>query len=140
MNWVGCLALWCGLTTTAALAAPKGETYECHVRDTRSQGYWLPDFLFLGYDRSQDLVIVSDQLILHFNQSQPVKGRVATENAKRITIAWTLQVDAPGLDFATIAYRGTYHKSTGVFSISASPLGFENRYVGQGRCEVKHLN
>lgn len=126
------------IATVATTATAKTMTYECRIDDVRSQGYWLPDFLFIGHDMERDVVVVSDPLVLNYN-GKPVAGTVRVDNNKRITFVWKLLVKSPGGQRARIAYRATYIKSDGSMSISAVPLGFQDRFTALGRCEVKAL-
>ncbi len=138
MNKTVGLALVAAFGILAQPVLADGQIYECKVANTRSQGNWLPEVLFIGHDRAAKKVIVSDPIILYFNDSQPVEGKVNTDNKKRITFTWRLRADANGQS-ANMAYRATYMKATGRLNISGSPLGFENRYTSSGKCEVKPL-
>ncbi|MBO9464978.1 hypothetical protein J7443_07045 [Tropicibacter sp. R15_0] len=133
----GFLAAAVGFLATPALA--KGFTYECKVADVRSQGYWLPEVLFIGHDIDNDVVIVSDPIILHYNDSQPIAGKLSVENKKRTTFSWSVKVKTTRGQTAKINYRATYYKKDGSLSITATPLSYEERFNGRGTCEVKAL-
>ncbi|SMX27973.1 hypothetical protein TRP8649_02085 [Pelagimonas phthalicica] len=133
----GILLASLGLLSTPVMA--KGTAYECKVKDVRSQGYWLPEVLFIGHDPDEDVVVVSDPIILHYNDSQPVGGKLSVDNDKRTTFTWRLKVKTSSGQFARVSYRATYYKKDGTLSISAKPLNYTNRFNGRGTCEVKAL-
>ncbi|MGH1412220.1 MAG: hypothetical protein ACRBB0_01930 [Pelagimonas sp.] len=138
MNKVMSLALVSVLGLFAQPVLAAGKSYECKIVNTRSQGNWLPKVLFIGHDETKDTVIVSDPIILYFNDRQPIQGHVSTDNNKRTTFTWKLKTKTKQ-QYATIAYRATYMKATGRLNISGSPLGYSNRYTSSGTCEVKPL-
>lgn len=84
-------------------------------------------------------MVVSDPVILHFNDRKPLAGRVAVDNKARITFAWDVVAKDRSGQRTTMKYRATYLKASGKLSISAKPLGYENNFVGGGRCEKKPI-
>ncbi len=138
MNNVVKMALVASIGLFAQPAFAGGKVYECKIGNTRSQGNWLPKVLFIGHNHTEKKVIVSDPIILHFNDRQPIEGRVSTDNSKRITFTWNLQTKVRS-QTAKIAYRATYMKATGRLNISGSPLGYSNRYTSSGTCDVKPM-
>ena len=100
---------------------------------------WLAEVLFIGQDQDSGTVVVSDPIILHYNDRQPVNGRVKTDNAKRTTFAWSLKVKSSSGQRATITYTATYLKASGEVSMSALPHGYTNILSARGKCTVKPL-
>ena len=112
-------------------AARAAETFICQLTPY-GRGNWIPDVLFIG--RTGAAVVVSDPVVLHFNGA-PLSGRVAAENARRVTFVWRYAVrDRRGNRAAQMIYRATYLKGSGEMRISATPAGHVERFHGRGRC------
>ncbi|MFZ7093414.1 hypothetical protein [Primorskyibacter sp. 2E233] len=131
-------ALLVALIGVSGTANAKSVGYECKIDASAGQG-WLPEVLFIGHDQVDDSVVVSDPIILHYNDRKPINGRVKTDNNKRTTFAWTVKIKDRSNHRATINYTATYLKATGVLSMSGLPLGYTNIFTGKGKCEVKPL-
>lgn len=134
------LAGLCG----AALATPGDArmkpdriAYKCTMKGS-SVDDWIQPLIFIAHDRTSGRVVVSDAMILGFNDGQPVEGRVATDNGKRTTFAWDVKVKLR-VSPVTLSFRGTYVKATGQFSVLANPSGHGNSLTGGGRCQVDRL-
>ncbi|WGW02423.1 hypothetical protein [Tropicibacter oceani] len=121
-----------------AAAMAKGTGYECAIKAPGNNG-WLPEVLFIGHDTTSHAVVVSDPIILYYNDRQPIQGRVKTDNAKRTTFAWKLDAKSNSNQRVTITYTATYLKGSGEVTMQAMPLGYANIFHGKGRCEVKTL-
>lgn len=113
--------------------------YECRVNTVSAQLGWLPEVLFIGHDVSKKEVTISDPIILYYNDRQPVQGKLLRDNAARSTFAWDVKTQDRSGQRATIKYRATYLKASGKLSISATPLGYGNNFVGGGKCEKKPI-
>ncbi|KMK67947.1 hypothetical protein [Puniceibacterium sp. IMCC21224] len=121
------------LTAARAQAA---DTYVCQIAGYDARG-WIPEVLFLGDDREVGRVIVSDPLILYFNDSQPLTARIAIENVHRITFVWTLDLRAvPNLGMTRLRYRATYLKATQALHMSATAVGDDAVFTGSGTCKT----
>lgn len=128
--WVMTGGLW-----PSGAAASELAIYEC-VLNPSSANAIIADFVFVGHDPEADRVVVSDALILTFNDRTPVEGRVATDNDRRITFVWELRL--PLMDGTTprTQYRLTYQRATGAASVSARPLGRELVFQAAGECRA----
>lgn len=117
----------------------EGVGYQCKVATAARQGNWIPEFLFVGYKPDENLVIVSDPIILYFNDRQPVEAKLETDTDQRISVTWRLETKSGTGQFVRMAYRATIFKATGALSISAKPLGYEDTFTGSGTCETRKL-
>jgi len=123
----------------ATPAQAQGVGYQCKLATTSQQGNWLPEFLFIGYKPAENLVIISDPIILYFNDRQPVKGKLESDTDNRISVTWRLETKSGTGQFVRMAYRATIFKATGKLSISAKPLGYQDTFTGRGTCEARKL-
>lgn len=112
--------------------------YKCSVRGSESLDIIQP-LVFIIRDTASDRVVVSDAMILAFNDGQPVEGRLVVDNASRTTFAWTVDVILQ-VSPVKLRYRGTYVKSSGHFSILAEPTGYANNFTRGGTCQVDTLS
>ncbi|MBP0481659.1 hypothetical protein [Sagittula salina] len=119
--------------------ARAGDTvaYKCLVEKARADG-WIQPLIFIAHDRNDGRVVVSDAVILHFNDGQPVPARVAKDNGRRTTFAWEVRA-VLGRSPVVIQYRGTYMKADRRFAVSATMPGNETAYHALGTCQVDRL-
>lgn len=116
----------------AAVAAEEG-AITCQLDGPGAKGWVPPIVAVIVNDKGE--VTVSDPIILHFH-GVPVSGRIAVENARRITYAWTLEGArdnrrqfAPKMD-----YRLTVQKPSNDATMSITPRNYGNTMRGEGRC------
>ena len=133
-----------GLLGAAVLAfgfAAKAEaqvTYTCTLSSSQSKS-WIPDVLFIGHDAAKTRVVVSDPIVLYFNDRQPVEGRISADNAKRITFAWNYVAKDSKGQTAKMLFRATWNKATEKMKVTATPAGFSKGSVGSGTCDRASL-
>lgn len=112
-------------------------TYICHLNVPRSEG-WIPDQMVIVHDVQTGQVVIADPISNHFT-GQPVAGRVARENDKRISFVWTLKGIRNSIGQTTVNfdYRASIGKSDGVITVSAEPSGYSNEFSARGTCLVQ---
>lgn len=137
MNFLAKAAALAALAVLPQAAIAKGISYECQIPQTRGQLGWIPEVLFIARLDGAKSVTVSDPLVLHYN-GEPVAGKVAVDNSRRVTFAWDLDFQNRGQS-GTMSYRATYVKGNKVLTISARPLGYSNNINGKGTCVLKQL-
>ncbi len=121
----------------AAPMAKAAQTYVCRIQEHGNSG-WIPEILFLGVEDDNSSVVVSDPLILYFNDRAPVRGRVAMDNPRRKTFVWTIPARTRSGQYARhLQYTATYVKAAGRMLVSATPPGFGSHYSGEGTCQVE---
>lgn len=113
-------------------------TFECSIKGTQARS-WIQSLIFIAYDASSDRVVVSDPAILQFNGGQPVEGSLVTENARRITFKWSVDMVSASKQRLTMNYRATYVKGTGAVNVTAQPKHFSNIFNAGGTCKVGQL-
>ncbi len=126
--------------TVCLLAAGMAEaatTYICRISENGNSG-WIPEILFIGHEDDADSIVVSDPLILYYNDRAPVRGRKAAENARRVTFVWSIPASTrSGQSVRRLQFTATYLKSARRMLISATPLGYSNHFSGEGTCNVE---
>jgi hypothetical protein len=128
--------LVCGLAATSVQAQTR--TYECTIRGTKERS-WIQPLIFFAYDTKEGRVIVSDPAILGFNDGQPVEGTLVADNARRITVKWSLDMISASQQRVTMDYRATYVKGTQAVNVIAQPRHFSGNFNAGGTCKAGQL-
>ncbi|WP_121631868.1 hypothetical protein [Tropicibacter alexandrii] len=128
-----------GLMASACSAMAATTTYQCKTAPAYSNLAWVPEVLFIAHEDGTKTATISDPIILYFNDRQPMSGKLAVDNARRITFAWTVVTRSATNQRAKMRYRATIQKSSGQLDISAQPLGYANSYIAQGTCQRGQL-
>ena len=126
------------LAWLAPPAQAQTRTFECSIQGTQARS-WIQPLIFIAYDATADRVVVSDPAILQFNDGQPVEGSLVTENARRITFKWSVDMVSASKQRLTMNYRATYVKGTGAVNVIAQPRHFSNSFNAGGTCKVGQL-
>lgn len=124
------------LALSAASEASAKVTYTCTLTSAQSKT-WIPKVLFIGHDQAKGRVVVSDPMVLYFNDRIPVEGRVSAETPQRITFSWDYFAKDSRGQRAKMLYRATWMKSTRKITVQASPAGYPKQFNGTGTCDLK---
>ncbi len=121
----------------AAPTADAAQTYICRIVENGKTG-WIPEILFVGREDGADTAVISDPLILYFNDSAPVRARVAADNPRRTTFVWAIRANVRGMPYiGRLQYTATYLKADRKMLISAKPIGYSVQFSGEGTCNVE---
>ncbi|MFW2586668.1 hypothetical protein [Sagittula sp. SSi028] len=134
------LAMAAGVVLTVSLAHADDKDvvgYQCVMRGAGTYD-WIQPVIFVAHNRTDDLIVVSDAMILAMNDGQPAVAQIDTENARRITFTWEVETRLR-VSPVTLRFRGTYVKSNGVFSVVAQPRGFDTTLTRSGECTLGRL-
>ena len=121
------------LIGSAASAEVKPTLYVCTLGKGNAKNSWISEstaFIF----NPDGSVQVLDGLIMHFfKEAQDVKSK---RRGQELRLNWSLggMVDSKNTRVPQFRYNAKLNTKTLAVSISARPLGFENRYFGQGTC------
>ena len=126
--------LFAGVFVSTAATA---DTYICKIKQD-SKGNWIPENLAINYNLQTGEVVVNDEYIMHYH-GKPLAGKVATDNAKRITFTWTLPSirNSVGQTALRFEYRASYLKRSGKMVVTSRPSGYENNFRGAGTCKIE---
>ena len=122
------------LATSASPAV--AEVIECVL--TKRNADWVPEQILILRDEKSGKIIVNDPLIAHFNK-KPVEAALDRENAKRLTVKWSLEniVNQSGQRTLAFLYRATYLKANKEIVVRAKPKGYGNEFEGRGKCTIR---
>ena len=115
-----------------SFALAETKIYECTL--DKKNG-WMAAPVVIVHSESEQGAMAADPLIMHY-QKNPIEVQVATNQANKKTFAWQLKIKDPSGQYATMKYRATIINGR-QFAMSATPLGYENTYRGDGTCTVK---
>ncbi|MCK0150894.1 hypothetical protein MWU54_12715 [Marivita sp. S6314] len=123
-----------GVGMMVAGSAAAQVTYTCELTSPQRKA-WIPDILFIGHDAEKGRVVISDPIVLHFNDRRPIEGRVSIDNAKRITFAWNYTATDSKGKRAKMLFRATWLKADQEMRITAMPAGYHTGFNGVGTCD-----
>lgn len=110
-------------------------TLECTVPASNAGGGYITDLYILQYDEASGLAVVSDGLILYFNDEQPMKAKVSEDTAKKLVLSWKVQMRNSTGQTANMQFRASYFKGDKTVIVRAAPGGdYSNNFEGRGRC------
>ena len=109
---------------------------ECTVPASNAGGGYITDLYILQYDDASGQAIVSDGLILYFNNDQPMQARVSEDTAKKLVLTWKVQMTNSTGQTANMQFRAAYLKADKTLLVRAAPGGdYSNSFEGRGRCK-----
>lgn len=111
--------------------------YKCTISGAGEYD-WIQPLIFIAHNRTDNIVSVTDPLILGVNDGVPAVGRVTTDNAKRTTFAWEVDVTLRKSPI-TFRYRATYVKADGSVQVSAMPERNSRNFSNGGTCAMEKL-
>jgi hypothetical protein len=128
--------LLAALSVLPSMAMSSPAVYICKNAADLENSVLQPEFAF-AYDADAGTVSVSDPLIIR-ETGGPVQATVPSDNATRLVFTWTLRnvTNSEG-QTSSLAYRVTYFKADGRFSISMRPLGYDNSFNEGGTCKLE---
>lgn len=122
------------MALSAGVAAEASVTYTCKLSSTQHKA-WIPDVLFIGHDAQKSRVVVSDPIVLHFNDA-PVEGRVTKNTPQQITFSWDYTAQDARGKRAKMQFLATWNKAAQRMKVTAKPVGYSQSFVGRGSCET----
>jgi hypothetical protein len=119
-------------------ATGKGILYDCDITEKRDRLFWISDKMAIVIT-GEGQVVVSDQVILHFNE-KPMQARVTRNTARKMTIRWTIRnaVDGNNQTVSRLNYTAVLSKDDNRIEVYARPQGFSNRFGGKGQCATRN--
>lgn len=132
------MTLRCLFLTAVLAAAPslsQALTLQCTVPSSNAGGGYITGVYVLQHDPGSDQALVSDGLILYFNDEQPMRARVSEDTAKKLVLTWTVTMTNSTGQGAKMQFRASYFKGDKTLLVRATPgADYTNTFEGRGRC------
>jgi hypothetical protein len=123
----------------ALLALPsisQALTLECKIPASNAGGGYVTEVYVLQYDEASGQALVSDGLIMYFNNEQPMKAKVSEDSANKLVLTWNVQMTNRG-QMTKMQFRASYIKNSKSLTIRAVPGGgYSNDFEGRGKCKA----
>lgn len=111
-------------------------TLECRIIPSNAGGGYVTDIYILQYDEASGQAIVSDALIMHYNDEQPMKAKVSEDTARKLVWTWRVQMTNSTGQTANMQFRAAYFKGDKTVLVRAAPGGdYKNTFEGRGTCK-----
>lgn len=109
-------------------------TLDCQVK--ASTGSAVTERYIFQVEDGADAAIVSDGLILYYNDDQPLTAKVSENTAKKLVFTWNLQMTNRTGQMTKMQFRASYFKADKSIIVRAVPGGgYSNSFEGRGRCK-----
>lgn len=111
-------------------------TLECRIIPSNASGGYVTDIYILQYDEASGQAIVSDALIMHYNDEQPMKAKVSEDTSRKLVWTWRVQMTNSTGQTANMQFRTAYFKGDKTVLVRAAPGGdYTNIFEGRGTCK-----
>lgn len=120
---------------TAFPTLSQAHTLECSITRSNAGGGYITDLYILQHDEASGQAIVSDGLILQFNDQQPMRATVSEATARKLVLTWAVHMRNGMGQTARMQFRASYFRADRSVVIRAVPGGdYSNIFEGRGRC------
>lgn len=110
-------------------------TLQCTVPSSNAGGGYITEVYILQHDPDSGQALVSDGLIMYFNDEQPMQAKVSEDTAKKLVLTWTVTMTNGTGQTAKMQFRASYLKGDKTLLIRAIPgADYTNIFEGRGRC------
>jgi hypothetical protein len=105
------------------------------MRASAAGGGYITDVYVLQYDATSGQAIVSDGLILYYNDEQPMQARVSEDTSRRLVLTWKVRLTNSSGQAANMQFRAAYFRDSGAVVVRATPGGdYSDSFEGRGTC------
>jgi hypothetical protein len=109
-------------------------TLDCQVKT--NTGSAVTERYIFQVEDGADEAIVSDGLILYYNDNQPMTAKVSENTAKKLVFTWSVQMTNRTGQMTKMQFRASYFKADKSILVRAVPGGvYTNNFEGRGRCK-----
>ena len=117
-------------------AASQALTLECRITPSNAGGGYVTDLYVLQYNEASGQAIVSDGLIMYFNNEQPMTAKVSDDSANKLVLTWNVQMTNSVGQITKMQFRASYFKGNKSITVRAVPSDFANNFEGRGKCKA----
>ncbi|KNG95356.1 hypothetical protein [Pseudaestuariivita atlantica] len=131
------------LGIASPLAAPAlaqvATAYTCTIQKKQDIDL-VPEILFIGHRSGDKTAIVSDPIVLHFNDDQPMEAKAVRVNSEKAVFRWTVRGPRT-TDHRTVRlrYEVDINRKTGAIFLAARVTELRGQLSGRGTCEIKQI-
>ena len=127
------LAAVLSLSVSAVPAA--ATTLECKLPVTGAGGGYITGLYYIQHEEGSPEAIVSDEVIMYYNNEQPMTARVSADTDVKLVFTWNVQMTNSG-QMTRMQYRAAWFRKNGLLTIRAKPGGYSNSFEGRGTCRA----
>jgi hypothetical protein len=124
--------------STLLLAIPSlshALTLDCQLTPTAIARGAITERYVIQHDEGSAQAIVSDGVILYYNDSQPMTAKVSEDSGKKLVVTWNVQITNKTGQMTKMQYRASWFKADGNVIIRAVPGGYSNDFEARGTCK-----
>jgi hypothetical protein len=124
--------------STLLLAIPSlshALTLDCQLTPNAIARGAITERYVIQHDEGSAQAIVSDGVILYYNDSQPMTAKVSEDSGKKLVVTWNVQITNKTGQMTKMQYRASWFKADGNVIIRAVPGGYSNDFEARGTCK-----
>lgn len=110
-------------------------TLECKLPVTGAGGGYITGLYYVQHEEGSTEAIVSDEVIMYYNDEQPITARVSDDTDAKLVLTWNIQMTNSG-QMTKMQYRAAWFRKSGLLAIRAKPGGYSNSFEGRGTCRA----
>ena len=111
-------------------------TLECRLPVTGTGGGYVTGLYYFQHEQGRAEAIVSDEVIMYYNNEQPMTARVSADTDVKLVFTWNVQMTNSG-QMTRMQYRAAWFRKNGLLTIQAKPGGgYINSFEGRGTCRA----
>ena len=112
-------------------------TLECTVPASNAGGGYITELYVLQHDEAAGQAIVSDGLIMYYNNEQPMRAKVSEDTANKLVLTWNVPMTNSTGQTTKMQFRASYFKGNKTITVRAVPGGgYANDFEGRGKCKA----
>ena len=109
-------------------------TLECTLKPNANVLGVITERYVIQSDEGSGQAIVSDGIILYYNDNQPMAAKVSEDSARKLVVTWNVQMTNSTGQMTKMQYRASWFKADGRVVIRAVPGGYTNDFEARGTC------
>lgn len=110
-------------------------TLDCQLTPNAIARGAITERYVIQHDEGSAQAIVSDGVILYYNDSQPMTAKVSEDSGKKLVVTWNVQITNKTGQMTKMQYRASWFKADGNVIIRAVPGGYSNDFEARGTCK-----
>ena len=87
------------------------------------------------FDADTGKVVVSDGVIMYYNDGKPTDGVLVSSTSAKTVFTWSVFARSSSGQHVKMNYRAVLLTANSAFSVLARPIGFGNTFSSEGTCQ-----